>query len=60
MAEAIKNAGPNVDRKSLRDSLAKIKGLATPLGSFSFQESRNADHPPVIQVVKNGKFDVLK
>ncbi len=60
IAEAMKTAGPNVDRKSLRDALANIKGLATPLGSFSFQPSRNAEHSPVIQIVKNGKFEVLK
>ena len=60
MAEAIKKAGPTVDRKSLRDALVGIKGLATPLGTFGFQADRNADHPPVIQVVKAGKFEVLK
>lgn len=60
LAEAMKNAGPNVDRKTLRDALAGIKGLATPLGTFSFQADRNADHPPVVQVVKGGKFEVLK
>jgi branched-chain amino acid transport system substrate-binding protein len=60
LAEAMKNAGPNVDRKTLRDALAGIKGLATPLGTFSFQADRNADHPPVVQVVKSGKFEVLK
>ena len=59
-AAALKNAGANVDRKGLRDALAGIKGLATPLGSFSFQADRNADHLPVVQVVTNGKFDVLK
>jgi len=40
--------------------LAGVKGLATPLGNFSFQADRNADHPPVVQVVKGGKFEVLK
>jgi branched-chain amino acid transport system substrate-binding protein len=60
LAEAMKIAGPNVDRKTLRDALAGIKGLPTPLGTFSFQADRNADHPPVVQVVKGGKFEVLK
>lgn len=60
LAEALKTAGPNVDRKTLRDALAGVKGLATPLGNFSFLADRNADHPPVVQVVKGGKFEVLK
>lgn len=59
-AAALKHAGANVDRKSLRDALAGIKGLATPLGTFSFKADRNADHQPVVQVVKGGKFELLK
>lgn len=60
IAEAMKQAGPNVDRKSLREALTGIKDLATPLGTFSFGADRNANHPPVVQVVKGGKFEVLK
>ncbi|MGN6755503.1 MAG: ABC transporter substrate-binding protein [Thermomicrobiales bacterium] len=60
MADALKRAGANADRKALRDALAQTKDLTTPLGKFSFTPQRDADHPPVIQVVKNGKFDVLK
>lgn len=60
LAEAIKKAGANGDRKAVRDALAGIKGLTTPLGSFGFTPERNADHPPVVQVVKGGKFEVLK
>jgi branched-chain amino acid transport system substrate-binding protein len=60
LAEAIKKAGPNADRKAVRDALAGVKGLSTPLGTFSFTPERNADHPPVVQVVRNGKFEVLK
>lgn len=60
MAEALKKAGATADRKAVRDALAGVKGLATPLGTFGFQADRNADHPPVIQVVKSGKFEVLK
>jgi branched-chain amino acid transport system substrate-binding protein len=60
MAEAIKKAGANADRKGVRDALAGIKGLTTPLGSFGFTPERNADHPPVVQLVKDGKFEVLK
>ena len=60
MADALKRAGASADRKALRDALAQTKDLTTPLGKFSFTPQRDADHPPVIQVVKNGKFDVLK
>lgn len=60
MAEALKKVGANPERKALREALVGIKGLTTPLGSFSFQADRNADHPPVVQVVKGGKFEVLK
>jgi branched-chain amino acid transport system substrate-binding protein len=60
LAEAIKLAGANADRKAIRDALPKVKGLATPLGTFGFTPERNADHPPVLQMVKNGKFEVVK
>jgi branched-chain amino acid transport system substrate-binding protein len=60
LAEALKKAGATPNRQAVRDALAGVKGLATPLGSFSFQADRNADHPPVIQLVKAGKFEVLK
>jgi hypothetical protein len=30
------------------------------LGSFSFTAARDADHPPVVQVVKDGKFAILE
>jgi branched-chain amino acid transport system substrate-binding protein len=60
LATAMKSAGANVDRASLRDALAALKDVSTVLGPFSFTEGRDANHPPVIQVVKGGKFDVLK
>ena len=56
----MKKAGATADRKAVRDALAGVKGLATPLGTFGFTADRNADHPPVIQIVKSGKFEVLK
>ncbi len=60
IADAMKAAGPNVDRKTLRDALANVRDVKTPLGPFKFTSGRDADHPPVIQVVKDGKFDILK
>ncbi|MGK2849537.1 MAG: ABC transporter substrate-binding protein [Candidatus Limnocylindrales bacterium] len=55
LAEAIKRAG-STDRQAIRDALPEIKDFPTPLGSFSFTELRDADHPAVVQIVKDGTF----
>ncbi|HET8631499.1 MAG TPA: ABC transporter substrate-binding protein [Thermomicrobiales bacterium] len=60
LADAIKRAGPNVDRSSLRDALTQVKNLPTVLGNFSFLPNRDADYPPVVQIVKDGKFEIFK
>lgn len=57
--EAIKQAGTPEDRKAVRDALTKIKDFDCVLGKFSFTEGRDADHTPVVQVVKGGKFMVF-
>jgi branched-chain amino acid transport system substrate-binding protein len=57
--EALKNADNPEDRKAVRDALARIKDFDTVLGKFSFTEGRDADHTPVVQVVKGGKFVVF-
>jgi branched-chain amino acid transport system substrate-binding protein len=57
--EAIKKAGATDDRKTIRDALAKIRDFDCVLGKFSFTEGRDADHTPVVQVVKGGKFVVF-
>ena len=59
LAAAIEAAG-KAERDPIRVALATIKNLPVPLGSFSFTADRDADHPPVIQIVKNGKFQVLQ
>ena len=59
MGEAIKKAGANPSRDAVRKALGEIKGLSTALGSFSFTAGRDADHPPVVQVVRDGKFALL-
>ena len=63
--DAIKRA--NVEGKSLadartaiRDALKSTSGVDTVLGKFSFTDARDANHTPVVQIVKNGVFDVLK
>jgi branched-chain amino acid transport system substrate-binding protein len=59
MAEAIKN-GNSIERTAIRDSLAKIQNFDTVLGKFSFTSGRDASHPAVIQIVKNGQFQILQ
>jgi branched-chain amino acid transport system substrate-binding protein len=56
--EAIRKAG-STDRKAIRDALRGIKELETALGRFSFTEGRDADHAPVVQEVKGGRFVVF-
>ncbi|MDQ3699419.1 MAG: ABC transporter substrate-binding protein [Chloroflexota bacterium] len=60
LAEAIKRAGASPTRDGVRKALSEIKALPTALGTFSFTAARDADHPPVVQVVKDGKFAVLE
>jgi branched-chain amino acid transport system substrate-binding protein len=60
LAEGMKNAHTTTDRKALRDGLAQVKNLDTVLGTFSFTSGRDADHPAVVQVVKDGRFAVYQ
>lgn len=62
--DAIKRA--NVQGKSLenartaiRDALKSTDKVATVLGAFSFTDKRDASHPPVVQIVKDGKLEIL-
>lgn len=59
IAEAIQRAGNKGGRDDIRGGLATIKGLATPLGKFSFLPSRDGDHEPALQWVKDGKFQIV-
>jgi branched-chain amino acid transport system substrate-binding protein len=68
LVDAIKRAGITdfttislkQNREKIRDALAATKDFETVLGTFSFTEGRDANHPPVVQVVKDGKFEILK
>ena len=42
-----------------RAGFLKVKDLPTPLGKFSFLESRDGNHDPALQVVKDGKFQIV-
>jgi branched-chain amino acid transport system substrate-binding protein len=59
LATAMKNASSSSPR-AVRDALAQLKDVPTVLGSFSFDASRNPVHPPVVQVVQDGKFTLFK
>lgn len=58
MAEAMKHAGSVTDRQAIREGLGKVTNLDTVLGSFSFTPGRDAQHPAVVQIVRNGTFAV--
>jgi len=59
LAAALRHAD-SIDRADVRDALAAIEFLESPLGLFSFTEDRNPDYPPVIQVVENGEFALFQ
>jgi len=44
---------------AIRNALAEIANFTTPLGSFSFDGSREPVHPSIVQVIRNGKFMVF-
>jgi branched-chain amino acid transport system substrate-binding protein len=58
-ATAIKNAN-SVDHAAVRDALAKISGLESPLGSFSFDANRDPVHEAVLLTIKDGVFVVFQ
>ncbi|MGA2402749.1 MAG: ABC transporter substrate-binding protein [Syntrophobacteraceae bacterium] len=57
--EALARAGSTDNRKAVRDALAQIRDLDTVLGKFSFTENRDANHTPVVQIVRDGRFAVF-
>lgn len=59
IALAIKNAN-SVSHAAVRDALAKIKDVDSPLGKFSFDANRDPLHDPLVLIVKNGKFEVYQ
>lgn len=48
------------ERDDIRDGLAGLQDVATPLGEFSINDNRDAEHEAVVQVVENGSFTVLE
>jgi branched-chain amino acid transport system substrate-binding protein len=60
IAEAIKLSGGKGGRDEVKAGFLKVKELPTPLGKFSFLESRDGSHEPAVQVVKGEKFQILQ
>ncbi len=60
IAEAIKLSGGKGGREDIRAGFLKVKGLPTPLGTFAFNKDRDGDHSAALQVVKDGKFQIVK
>jgi len=55
IASAIRCAD-STDRAAIRDSLASLPEIETPLGLFTFDEDRNPVHPSITQVAQDGVF----
>ncbi|HET8732897.1 MAG TPA: ABC transporter substrate-binding protein, partial [Anaeromyxobacteraceae bacterium] len=60
IAEAIAQSGFKGGREDVKNGFAKVKDLPTPLGKFSFLPNRDGNHAAAIQIVKNGKFEILQ
>jgi branched-chain amino acid transport system substrate-binding protein len=48
------------DRESIKQALGELQDVPTVLGEFSIDENRDAVHPAVVQVVRDGAFAVLE
>ena len=53
-------AGCSAEREDIKEQLGQLEGVPTVLGEFSITDTRDADHPAVVQVVQNGEFAVLE
>ena len=60
VAEAVRKAGYKTGRDDIKGGFAQVKDLYTPLGKFSFTQTRDAQHEPAVQQVKNGKFEIVE
>lgn len=48
------------ERTDVQDGLTQVTDLPTPLGAISINADRDAEHPAVVQIVKDGEFAVLQ
>jgi len=59
VAEAMRLSGGKGSRADVKAGFSKVKDFPTPLGKFSFLENRDGSHEPSVQVVKDGKFQIV-
>lgn len=62
LARAIADAGGATDSRSIRNALAEIdedNKLETVLGEFYFDENGDPVYEPVVEIVRNGRLEVL-
>lgn len=62
LARAVADAGGATDSRSIRDALAGIdedNKLETVLGEFYFDGNGDAVYDPVVEIVRNGRLEVL-
>lgn len=52
--------GCSGERTAIRDGLTEVADLPTVLGTLSINADRDAEHPPVVQVVEGGQFTLLE
>jgi branched-chain amino acid transport system substrate-binding protein len=52
--------GDTTDRAAVRDALAELNPIVSPLGLFTFNDNRTPEHLPVSQVIENGELVILK
>jgi branched-chain amino acid transport system substrate-binding protein len=58
VARAMKNAN-SAEPQAVRDALAALQNIDTPLGIFSFNEDREPVRPAAVQMVQNGVFVIV-
>jgi hypothetical protein len=58
LANAIRSAGANVTRDSLREAMARTRDLPVVLGQgrFSFDENRSPSFGSVVLVLREGRW----
>ena len=59
LATALRDAGSTSDPRAERDALERLRTLDTPLGAFAFDATRDAAYAASVQIVHNGRFQLL-
>jgi branched-chain amino acid transport system substrate-binding protein len=59
IAKAVELSGKG-GRADIKAGFTKVKDLPTPLGKFSFLDNRDGNHDPSVQVVKDGRFQIVQ